>query len=200
VTKYFPVRRGAPVDPGMLGPRSRFGGAPWLPARGGLLALRPRTADRRACPLLFQLALDELPLPPALPEILVQVFVPGESRDAGPGAFVRVVDGQADEGELARVELGHDRVAAPILIGEPLVEPARAEQVSKLFGAPVTCAFPEDETAFGHCGECRAPRTLLFHLEAATVPEWSFGDSGWLVLAFCASHPWDVWCATFQVP
>lgn len=198
--RYFPVQRGAPVAPETLAHRSRFGGAPWLPARGGIDVLRPRAGDRRACPLLFQLALDELPVPPALDAILLQVFVPDESRGAGRGAFIRVVDGQADQGELAMPELAHDRVTTPLLIDAPLVEPARAKQVSKLFGAPVTCAMPDHETEFGHCGECRAPRTLLFHLEGETVPEWSFGDTGWLVIAWCESHPWDVGCFTFQVP
>jgi hypothetical protein len=83
---------------------------------------------------------------------------------------------------------------------EPLTEPPRLAQVSKLFGLPITCALPEDETNFGSCAECRAPRTLLFHLEGQTVSEWSIGDAGWLVIAWCAQHPWDIFCAPFQVP
>lgn len=198
--KFFPVSRGEPVAPDSLALRSRFGGAPWLSARGGIDVLRPRSGDRRACPLLVQLALDELPIPPTLPALLVQVFVPDESRGAGRAPFIRIVDGQPGEGELAQVELRHDRFASPLLIGPPRIEPARAEQVSKIFGTPITCALPEFETDFGRCADCHRPRTLLFHLECGTVPEWSFGDTGWLVIAWCAAHPWDVFCAPFQVP
>mgnify|MGYP000317119081 CR=1 FL=1 len=204
MVKYFPVQRGAAIQAltlsATLAHRSRFGGAPWLPGRGGLDALRPRAPNRRACPLLFQLALDELPVPVALPAILVQVFLPDMTRSAGRGAFVRVVDGQANEGEPAQAEIDYDRQAFPFVIGEPLDEQKRAVQESKLFGAPVTCALPEFETDFGRCADCRAPRTLLFHLEGDTVAEWSFGDSGWLVLAWCEKHPWDVSCSIFQVP
>lgn len=198
--KYFPVQRGEPVDSASLAQRSRFGGAPWLPARGGADVLRPRGADRRACPLLAQIFLDDLPTPPALPSLLVQIFVPNESRGAGRAPFVRVVDGQSGEGELAQPEIKHDHVASPLFIGAPHVEPARPEQVSKIFGTPITCALPEFETDFGRCAECHTPRTLLFHLECDTVPEWSFGDTGWLVLAWCEAHPWDLFCAPFQVP
>jgi hypothetical protein len=196
---------------------SRFGGAPWLSFVGTENQLRPCVeGSREPLALIVQLALDELPIRPALSGLLLQLFAESGTQGMG-GVTGRIVDLDRERGRLAEVDLPEDAWCLPIrfeagvadpvspwdpfrLDSEPREERARPLERDKVLGNPVVMNYGWEDEPLGRCADCQTPFELLLHLEGKQNVPFSFGDCGWLEVGACLEHIWNFKVHTFQVP
>lgn len=208
----YPIGRGPAESVTPLARSSRFGGAPWLSPRSAESSNRPRDANQRPLDMILQLALDDLPTPPPFGDLLLQLFAT-HPRSAF-GATLRLVDASGDDGMLAPSESAWDASASAMHREAAITDVphyrdhlalthadgrSRPHQVTRLFGFPFIMTSAS-EANFGTCADCKKPLEVLLHLEGSTMPEFTFGDTGWLVIGWCRDHPWSLFCATHQVP